>query len=144
MHLGGHEDSLIRNDDLRKEIDEIIGEVFGDNNVGFQPEEEESEMVIPSLVLKRKKATILHSLMIHVLKRKRTTILHSLMIHVLKRKKTTILPSLMIHVLKRKRTTTLMIHVLKRKKATILHSLMIHVLKRKRTVLQKTCPLSLK
>ena len=34
---------------------------------------EKNQMGIPSLVLKRKTATILHSLMIHVLKRKRTS-----------------------------------------------------------------------
>ena len=33
--LGGHEDKLIRNDDIRKEIDEIVGEVFGEDAMGF-------------------------------------------------------------------------------------------------------------
>lgn len=38
--LGGHEDHLIRNDSLRQEIEEIITEIFGDENMGFKPSEE--------------------------------------------------------------------------------------------------------
>ena len=49
MHLGGHEDSLIRNDDLsEKKLMKSLVKFFGYNNVGFQPEEE-SEMAVPSL-----------------------------------------------------------------------------------------------
>ena len=33
--LGGHEDDQIRNDHVRKEIDEILGEVFGEQSMGF-------------------------------------------------------------------------------------------------------------
>ena len=33
--LGGHEDDQIRNDHVRKEIDEILGEVFGEQSIGF-------------------------------------------------------------------------------------------------------------
>lgn len=32
--LGGHEDHLIRNDEARKEIEEIIGRVFGEGAMG--------------------------------------------------------------------------------------------------------------
>ena len=38
--LGGHEHALIRDDALRNEIEEILGEVFGEGNMGYQPEEE--------------------------------------------------------------------------------------------------------
>lgn len=34
--LGGHEDQLIRNDLVRKEIDEVITEVFGEEAMGFK------------------------------------------------------------------------------------------------------------
>lgn len=33
--LGGHEDDQIRNDHVRKEIDEIFEEVFGEQSMGF-------------------------------------------------------------------------------------------------------------
>ena len=36
----GHEDNLIRDDTIRKEIDEIISDVFGESNMEFHPEEE--------------------------------------------------------------------------------------------------------
>lgn len=37
--LGGEEDQLIGDDNTRKLIDEIIVEVFGETNMGFQPEQ---------------------------------------------------------------------------------------------------------
>ena len=37
--LGGHEDSLIRNDLLQKEIQDILTEVFGHDLMGFAPSE---------------------------------------------------------------------------------------------------------
>lgn len=33
--FGGHEDELIRNDDVRKEIGKIVGEVFCEHAMGF-------------------------------------------------------------------------------------------------------------
>ena len=41
--LGGHEDHLIRNDLARKEIDEVIAEVFGEESMGFQEPESEQD-----------------------------------------------------------------------------------------------------
>ena len=42
--LGRHEDELIRNDDIRKEIDEIVGEVFGEDAMGFNvPNDQNNE-----------------------------------------------------------------------------------------------------
>ena len=38
--LGGHENDLIRNETVRKEIEEIISEVFGEETMGFQAQEE--------------------------------------------------------------------------------------------------------
>ena len=38
--LGGHEDSLIRNDLLRKEIQGVLTEVFGHDLMGFDPSED--------------------------------------------------------------------------------------------------------
>ena len=46
--LGGHEDRLIRNDDFRKEIDEIIGEILGIIIWDFS--QKKNQMVVPSLV----------------------------------------------------------------------------------------------
>ena len=40
--LGGHEDHLIRNDLIREEIQEVLTEVFGDDNMGFEPSEDPS------------------------------------------------------------------------------------------------------
>ena len=40
---GGHEDRLIQNDDLRKEIDEIIGEI-----IMWYFSQKKNQMVIPS------------------------------------------------------------------------------------------------
>ena len=41
--LGGHEDHLIRNDEARKEIEDIIGEVFGEGAMGFQAPSDQSD-----------------------------------------------------------------------------------------------------
>ena len=41
--LGGHEDHLIRNDDARKEIEEIFNEVSGEGAMGFQAPNDQSD-----------------------------------------------------------------------------------------------------
>ena len=41
--LGGHEDELIRNDDVRKEIDDIVGEVFGEDAMGFNAPNDQND-----------------------------------------------------------------------------------------------------
>ncbi len=38
--LGGHENQLIRDNVVRKEIEEIMVEVFGEDTMGFQSEED--------------------------------------------------------------------------------------------------------
>ena len=37
--LGGKEDQLVRDDNVRKEIEEIIVDIFGEETMGFQPEQ---------------------------------------------------------------------------------------------------------
>ena len=46
--LGRHEDELIRNDDVRKEIDEIVGKVFGEDAMGFNVPNDQNNEDIPS------------------------------------------------------------------------------------------------
>ena len=41
--LGGHEDHLIRDDCTRREIEEVITEVFGEEAMGFKPQDDQSD-----------------------------------------------------------------------------------------------------
>ncbi len=45
--LGGHEDHLIRDDTVRIEIEEIMSEVFGEETMGFQAQEETNQDADP-------------------------------------------------------------------------------------------------
>ena len=41
--LGGHEDHLIRDDHTRREIEEVITEVFGEEAMGFRAQDDQSD-----------------------------------------------------------------------------------------------------